>query len=313
MIGTLWVTGVAGFSGRHLVSRLAEAADRPSIVGLDRGGRPSVPLDDYVQIDLCDAAAVHEAARAAPPTWVIHLAGGVTAPSSADLWRINAGSTLGLATGLVRAGCRGARLLTIGSAAEYAVSTEALTEDSDPGPTTEYGATKLAQTWATLGMASSLGLETCVARTFNLIGPGLPSAFICGRLCEQFARVAPRGIVVARHGRWRRDFVDVRDAVDAYWAIVRQGRPGQIYNVCSGRGTGLDDITRLLSALTAKEPTIQLDGDAADPGATQVVGSFRKLHEETGWQPRFDLETSLRDMLTYVEHHAEDAAAESRP
>ena len=118
MNGTLWITGVAGFSGRHLADYIASRSSRPRVVGIDVCDAPSLPLDAYHRLDLCDAVAVAIAARGARPTWVIHLAGVPPAASAGDLWRGHVGATLGLATGLIRAGCRQTRLLSIGSAAE---------------------------------------------------------------------------------------------------------------------------------------------------------------------------------------------------
>ena len=39
-----------------------------------------------------------------------------------------------------------------------------------------------------------------------------------------------------------RDFTDVRDVVRAYWALLERGAPGEVYNVCSGRGVRIGDV-----------------------------------------------------------------------
>src|SRR5215471_720857 len=116
---TLWITGAQGFAGRHLATFMATLPDRPRIVGLDVTGHSALPVDRYESLDLCDTAAVETVARREPPAWIIHLAGLTSAATAAELWRANIGSALGVMFGVSAAGCRGVRLLTIGSAAEY--------------------------------------------------------------------------------------------------------------------------------------------------------------------------------------------------
>lgn len=299
MTRTLWITGAAGFSGRHLAAFIATLPNRPRTVGIDIGSATGLPLDAFETLDVADATAVATLAKRRKPDWVIHLAGAPPAAPPADLWRAHVGTTLGLALGLLGAGCRRTRLLSIGSAAEYRPhGSRALTERDDASPTTEYGRSKLAQTLLTAALPNTLGLSACVARTFNLVGPGLPTRFVLGRLCDEFARVGPRGTITVQHLDSSRDFIDVRDAADAYWRLVRTGRPGRVYNVCSGRPTRLAELVTLLSAATGKHPRIRITAGGRHAGNPDVVfGSFARLARATGWTPRIDLLSSIQAML----------------
>jgi GDP-4-dehydro-6-deoxy-D-mannose reductase len=306
MTGTLWITGAAGFSGRHMAAYAAALPERPRIIGLDGAVRRlDLPLDDFVRVDLTDSARVSALARQHSPDWVVHLAGSTTA--GPDLWRSNVGTTLGLAVGLASSAPR-ARFLSIGSAAEYAPGAGGpLDEDAAAGPVSDYGRSKLAQTLLTLGLPARFGLQALVARTFNLVGPGLPPHLVAGRLCDQFARVGPHGCIELHNQDTSRDFVDVRDAVDAYWRLVRDGAPG-IYNVCSGRATSVRRLVELCAQLTGKRPavrTTQTRDASADPDV--VVGAPTKIAAAVGWAARLPLEQSLGDMLQAIA--AADAGA----
>ncbi len=296
---TLWITGVAGFSGRHMAAFAARVPDRPRVVGFDVVEQPDLPLDAFYRTNLCDSRAVAVAAREDPPAWVIHLA-GATAPGP-DLWSANVGSTIGLAVGLAE-GASGARLLGIGSAAEYAQGHPGpIPEHAPVGPTSDYGRSKLAQTLLTTGLPASLGLAALAARTFNLIGPGLPSHLVVGRLCAQFSRLGAHGEIELHHCESRRDFVDVRDAVGAYWRLVRHGRPGEVYNVCSGVATGLRDVVSALARLTATDPRVRTTAardEQRDPEI--VVGDPAKIRTAVSWAPAVGLDRSLGDMLAAI-------------
>lgn len=307
MSSTLWITGAAGFTGRHLADAVSAGADRPRVVGLDLARRVEGALDDYACVDLCDASAVEATARRLPPRWVIHLAAVTSAPDPAAIWDTNVRAVSGLSLGLAAARCRGVRLLGIGSAAEYApASGTPLTERSAVGPVSEYGQAKLAQTLLTLALGRTLGFDACVARTFNLLGPLLPSSFVAGRLVDQFVQDSHEEVRIA-HTASGRDFLDVRDAADAYWRLVRCGRAGHVYNVCSGRAVMIGELVERLAGLTRTARTVRPESATpADVDSSVVFGSYAKLRRDTGWTPRISLERSLADML------AGRAAARSR-
>ena len=42
-----------------------------------------------------------------------------------------------------------------------------------------------------------------------------------------------------------RDFVDVHDVVEAYRLLLTQGKRGEVYNICSGKGCSISDIITL--------------------------------------------------------------------
>ena len=76
-------------------------------------------------------------------------------------------------------------------------------------------------------------------RTFPHTGPGRGEAFAESSFARQIVEVeAGRRPPVLSVGNLDavRDFTDVRDVVRAYWALLDRGAPGEVYNVCSGRG-----------------------------------------------------------------------------
>ena len=47
-----------------------------------------------------------------------------------------------------------------------------------------------------------------------------------------------------------RDFVDVRDGINALLLISKLGKPGEVYNICSGKGLVLRDILDMYKEFT---------------------------------------------------------------
>jgi GDP-4-dehydro-6-deoxy-D-mannose reductase len=95
-----------------------------------------------------------------------------------------------------------------------------------------------------------------------------------------------------------RDFSDVRDVIRAYHLLLKHGRTGDVYNVCSGKGISLRNIIVSASNILELKTTVEVDPTRLRPAdATTVIGSAEKLRRETGWTPQFSIEQTLRDMM----------------
>ncbi len=95
-----------------------------------------------------------------------------------------------------------------------------------------------------------------------------------------------------------RDFTDVRDVVRGYRLLASHGKPGEIYNLGSGRGTKIADALDHLRSLAATPVAVRVDPARVRPvDLAFLVADASKLRDATGWQPRFTIEQTLADML----------------
>ena len=296
MGSTVWVTGAAGFTGSHLIAYLKREQPDLSIVGLDL--RPSAPpqVDRYQQVNLLELDSLRSQLEISPPDLVFHLAGLLPPKSEAEMWQVNVGGTLNLIQSLGLAGCKPV-ILSIGSAAEYLPNESGCMAEQDPGPGySPYGRVKWGQSRLALSLGQEYGLDVRVARPFNLIGPGLPGSLVASQFCEQFAAGDSRQIKVG-NVESARDFIDIRDAVRAYWQIVTSGAAGEIYNVASGEPTRIASLLEIFSDLSGGKHEIVVDQSRLKSvDADMVVGVCDKLKQATGWQPEISLRQSLSDM-----------------
>jgi GDP-4-dehydro-6-deoxy-D-mannose reductase len=96
-----------------------------------------------------------------------------------------------------------------------------------------------------------------------------------------------------------RDFSDVRDVVAAYELLLEHGESGSVYNVCSGRGCSIRELVEVLVSLSKVTPQVERDPDLYRPSARDqlaLVGSPERIRA-LGWEPRYSLEETLRDLL----------------
>src|SRR5256885_13776058 len=75
MTGVLWITGVSGFTGRHLVRFLRQSGASVRIIGVDIDVGAAADLDAAHAIDLTDAEAVAALPRREPPHCGTHPPG----------------------------------------------------------------------------------------------------------------------------------------------------------------------------------------------------------------------------------------------
>ena len=297
------ITGMNGFTGPHLARELV--ARGATVFGMARSAPAERPVAlgavELIRVDLFDRDAVFAHFERIQPDAVFHLATSRVGSATA-LVRDNVTLADNVLAATARLGNRRRRkVLVVGSAAEYgAASGGGLLEDAPLAPLTPYGLSKMVEVALTRSYWFTAGLETYVARAFNLVGPGEPASLVCGAVASQIAAVeqgAREPVVVVGDLAARRDFVDVRDAVRAYARIVDAGRPGEIYNVCSGIETPIESVVRALVRRAEVPIHIAVDDARRRVANVPVCSGNPERMRRLGWEPRLALERSLQDVL----------------
>jgi GDP-4-dehydro-6-deoxy-D-mannose reductase len=294
MSTTCLVFGARGFIGRQVMSA-GPLFERQ--LGVSR--LVAAPGE----VDIRRADEVRGLVRMHRPHVVLHLAAVSYVPDTvrdpATTYQINFIGTVNLLAALTEARFTG-RMLFTSSAEVYGAVGEAelpLREDRLFAPRTPYAVSKIAGEMVCLQHALTGDLDVRIVRPFNVIGEGQSSKFAVSSFARQIAELeyAGGGEISVGNLDVTRDFVDARDAVAAFVAILRAGRRGEAYNVCSGREVLLSDLLARLVALANASVQIVVDSARVRPAEQRrVCGSYEKLAAETGWQPVISLDESLR-------------------
>lgn len=290
----LLATGLSGFVGRHLQTLPMPASG-------------SWRLLESLPYDLLDPVSLDAWLQTGVPDAVIHLAGQTFVPEAfkdpAHTLQINLLGTLNLLQALKRAGFNGT-FLFVSSGDVYGQVAEAdlpITESLAPKPRNPYAVSKVAAELLCLQWGYAEGWRMLIARPFNHIGPGQAPSFVVPGMAQQIVRADGAQRITLEVGDIdvSRDFLDVRDVISAYFALLEHGRSGEIYNLCSGVERTIRELILQMARLRGVSvELVQAPSRLRPADQRRVVGSAAKLQQDTGWKPSISITETLQSVLS---------------
>jgi len=306
------ITGATGFVGGHLIRALEE--EGPSVFEIFGTTYPAAPPasgNKLYFLDLRSEKDVIKLVGEVRPDWIFHLAAVSNVRHS---WQMRnetiETNVLGTHNLLeaIRRTTASPRVLFISSSDVYGYGVslnEALKEDAPFQIVSPYAYSKAAGEMLCGFYEKIENIDIVIARPFPHTGPGQTEDFVCSDWARQVAQIE-RGdsapILKVGNLEGRRDFCDVRDVVKAYILLLRRGRRGEPYNICSGKAIVLQEILDFLVKEAAVDSPISVEVDPAKLRKVNMpvqMGSSRKISEETGWSPRIPIDETLSDILAF--------------
>lgn len=227
------LTGANGFTGLHF-TKAAEAAGYTV---------------HALKSDITNAKALETEVLKASPNLVAHFAGISFVPSKDEeaFYRVHALGTSNLLNALLKLEKPPSKVLLASSATIYGNSPSLFsTETQAPTPIDHYAISKVAME----EMAKTYfdRLPIVIVRPFNYTGVGQKDNFLIPKLVHHFSQK----LVKIELGNLdvEREFNDVEMICQAYMALLDFGKPGEIYNVCSGNARSLKQVVDCLISIT---------------------------------------------------------------
>lgn len=302
------VTGGSGFIGSYLVNHLlndnhkvfsVSRTDSQNLIKLREGS-------EYISCDFSDAESIKLALKKIEPDIVFHLASQSNIPESwtnpTKTFRTNIDGTVTLLEQL-RNSKTEPKIHFVCSSSEYGSVDKndiPIDEEVKLSPSSPYAVSKVTMDLLGFSYWKSYGMKITRSRPFAIIGPGK-----IGDVLSDFSK----GIVVIETGKKDsmsvgnlesvRDFLDVRDCVNAISTIVKLGRHGHVYNICSSKGNKIQKILDILKKLSKKKFETKQDPKrmrlSDDP---ILVGDNTKL-KKLEWLPKLTFENTIKDTLNF--------------
>ena len=301
------ITGVTGFVGSYLADYLS-GTKKIELFGLRRpgSGKKGPAKVEIFDADVRNGKTLQKILKKIKPERVFHLAGAASAGQSwkdpAKTFENNIMGTRVLLEALSR-NCPRARVHVASSAEVYGFGSRNVRENASFQPMNPYAVSKIAQEALAQQYFLSHRMAIIRTRAFNHIGPKQNEIYVTSNFAKQVAAIeAELEKPVLRVGNLSaiRDFTDVRDVARAYWLCLERGKPGDVYNVCSGKGHAVSEILQYYLRQSAVKIAVRKNKALYRRiDAPALVGDPAKLRACTGWRPRYTFEQSLRDILAH--------------
>ena len=301
------VTGATGFVGACLSRRLLETGHevhafvrRSANLWRLAEIAPHIVQHD---VDLRDAHAVEQAVASIRPGKIFHLAtyGGFSFQKDVDaIYAANLLGTVNLVQACEKVGfdC----FIHTGSSSEYGIKSVPMKETDLLEPLGDYAVSKAAATLYCRSAALLKGLPIVTLRIFSPYGPwDDPQRLIPYVIASLLSGTVP----ALSNPAFVRDYIFIDDVIDAYLAVMAADIiAGEIYNVGSGRQTGIGEaVDRIVTVL---DNGITPRWGAEPPRKTEPavwVADTGKLQSHFNWKAATSLEGGLQQTVGWMREH----------
>jgi len=309
------ITGITGFVGSHLAEYLLKKDPSFSIYGTYRWRSRMENINhikeklNMVECDLHDSGSVRRMMEQVKPEWIFHLAAQSYVLSSwhapADTISNNIIGQLNILESMreLEIECR---MLIAGSSEEYGLvkPDELPIKETNPlRPMSPYAVSKVGQDMLAYQYYMSYSFHLIRTRAFNHSGPRRGDVFVESNFAKQIVDIEKgkkEPVVRVGNLKAKRDFTDARDIVRAYYLALEKGKPGDVYNICSGKTISIQDLLDILVSKAGVEIKIEIDPNRLRPSDVPVLlGDYTKFNKLTGWKPEIPFEKTLEDLLNY--------------
>lgn len=323
-VNKVLITGITGFVGSHLADYILANFPEVQILGLARWRSPTENIRhilDKITLefgDLSDLPSLKTVLSKEKPDVIFHLGAQSYVPFSfsSPIATLNANviGTCNLLEAVkeLKFASNYDPVIHICSSSEvYGQVKEnevPIKEDNPLRPASPYAVSKVAEDMLGFQYWLSWKIKTIRTRMFTHTGPRRGEVFVVSNFARQVAAIEA-GLLppVVKVGNLDsiRTFLDVRDAVKAYWLLVQKCSPGEVYNSGGVETMTVGEMLKRLLKLSAM-PNIKVEVDQhrlRPSDVTLQIPSIDKFVKATGWKPEIKFEKTLEDTLDYWRDH----------
>ncbi len=325
------VTGIGGFLGSNFANKLLEYG--AEVVGVvlhhDINKYPNIlDMKDRMKLHICDLADyghVAEIIKSEKPEIIFHYAAISFVPTSIEepsiVFQNNVASTTNILHALSRYNKGNTeKIYTALSSEQYgfvrSLDELPINETSPFRPCSPYAASKIATEMIGESYYYSDNLPVLRVRTFNQEGIGDVEKMKRARDDRFFTAIVAKQIakylsgesdkILIGNPNALRDFLDVKDSINAHLLAAERCDPNEPYNICTGYGILTGDYARMACKIfNIPEEKIVIDQGRLRPYEKYpafvhgFVGSNQKFKEKTGWAPTRSMKGIIEESVKY--------------
>lgn len=315
------ITGINGFVASHLARYLLEMNEE--VIGTHRWQEDSSRINDIrdkikmVFMDLNDEISILRVLTINKPEQIFHLAAEsfVNYGYEVPLQTIE---TNGLGTVRLLEAVRFIKefidkdynpRIHVCSSSEYYGKVDKneipINENNPVRPGNQYAVGKVCADAAAYFYYKYYGLQVIRTRFFTHTGEGRTMQSAEVNFARQIARIE-KGIQepIIKHGNLHslRTWANVKDAVEAYYLLMKNGTPGEVYNIGGIVNKTIGEMLDYMISLSPLKDKIKKELDQSLIRKMDVnlqVVDITKIQNTIDWKPTTSFEQTIQDVLNY--------------
>lgn len=313
------ITGISGSGGSYLAEYIVNNHPKVEVHGISRWHSTTADNLSLVQkrvtaheADLMDMGSIIEVLQKVKPDAIFHLAShaNVRASFITPIAVLN-NNIIGTANlfEAIRLG-NNYPIVQLCSTSEVYGQVDPkyvpIKEDTPIKPASPYAVSKTAQDLLGWSYFTSYKMPIIRTRMFAYVNPRRADLF-ASAFAKQVAWIEEGLQDKLVHGNLDsvRTFIDVRDAMRAYWEAIVHCEPGEVYNIGGTTTMTVDAFLKKLILMAKVQIRTQLDPKLLRPAdVTLQIPSVEKFIKKTGWKPRYSFDESITELLFYWREQA---------
>jgi UDP-glucose 4-epimerase len=324
--GNWLVIGGAGYVGSHFVEKLIESGTHPIVIdNLSTGYADRIFLkSEFIEMNCNQFQKLHDVLINHQIENIAYFAARRQARESmykpVEYWIENSGLTLNLIKAVIKSPVR--RIIYSSSCSVYGDSGK-VNQSSLLSPASVYGRTKLNSEDILRDCAREVGYRLAILRYFNVVGasenfngydrtPGAIVPTFVNNLNDSNEINIFGQNFSTKDGTAIRDYIDVRDLVDAHLLAHREMQSKNAdfeAFVSSGKPKSVLEIAKLVAKQLGTTPQINFKQAAVgDPG--EVWADLDPRLEILGWKANFNVEESIQSHIDTLQKFQEKIKVE---
>lgn len=332
------ISGANGFLGSHLTDYCIKQGKK--VYGIDLPDRPLKNLSHYTQgkllfssdekikmfdksiqiptssedfifieCDLNNAELLEKIIKKTNPKYIFHFgAQPLVIPSWEDpvtTIKTNVIGTINIFEAIKKHKIK-TRVIVACTSAEYGTTTSINRPLKETDPLLAihpYGISKIATELLARQYYINFGIEAINIRFFNQTGPR-KIGDACADFISKIAKIElelTEPIIEVGNLNPYRDFTGIRDSLNAIWLAATKGKPGETYNVCSGKKIQIRQILNMALSFSSKKIEVRenIPKKLRKTDEDIILGDNSKIKKELGWEVSTPFEETLKDMYEY--------------
>jgi UDP-glucose 4-epimerase len=296
------LVGGNGFIGSHLIDELMKEGN--SVRVLDRRTelfRKPITGVEYIIGSFADLFTLREAIEGCDI--LIHLAHSTVPLTSLNHPEEEVLDSVGAFVNMINCfknkGIQKIVLFSSGGAVYGNPEALPVREDDKTNPISPYGVAKLMMEKYLQMFNYLYGLKYIIVRPSNPFGPRQNYMGQQGAIPIFMKKILDDEPIQLWGGSSIKDYLYVTDLVKAVVMLMEKGFNNSVYNISSGLGVNLRELTALIGAICGQKPRVEVVAERRYD-VKETILSYEKLRLRTGWQPIKCLKDGLKQTYQWI-------------